>query len=283
MDEMFANNVPRDEYTYCAAMNVSYHGLPPLETNTPSRTAVHPIPSDAILTLVCPSSVHALFYPRCVPLFVTPTFYYLILVYRLSLFGFVDYILHPDVASAHLRAPLSPSYLSVIHPSPKRRAQSGVYVARGRGIPAENELTPVSSLRTLPNTTHLIYPPPQNINMCAQVEGIWQREAEIALPIPNLLSTYALGLPVCPCVFYLPRLLSIFCQRAEKACKEAGKWREAAEFLQRMRADGVPPNTIAYNTVIGACAFFGKPNKAWNNNRVSSSFVRPTSAVRFRK
>lgn len=47
-----------------------------------------------------------------------------------------------------------------------------------------------------------------------------------------------------------------------------------------MKADGVPPNTIAYNTAIGACAFFGRPNKAWNNNRETSSFIRPTSTVR---
>ncbi|CAM9599295.1 unnamed protein product, partial [Hapterophycus canaliculatus] len=62
------------------------------------------------------------------------------------------------------------------------------------------------------------------------------------------------------------------------ACKEAGKWREAAAFLPKMKADGVPPNTIAYNTAIGACAFFGKPKKAWNNDRETSSFIRPTSA-----
>eukprot|EP00752_Nemacystus_decipiens_P009836 g8774.t2 len=74
----------------------------------------------------------------------------------------------------------------------------------------------------------------------------------------------------------VPRDEYTYCA-AMNACKEAGKWREAAAFLPKMKADGVPPNTIAYNTAIGACAFFGKANKAWNNNRRSSSFVRPTS------
>ncbi|CAM9174214.1 unnamed protein product, partial [Ectocarpus fasciculatus] len=74
----------------------------------------------------------------------------------------------------------------------------------------------------------------------------------------------------------VPRDEYTYCA-AMNACKEAGKWLQAAAFLPRMRADGVPPNTIAYNTAIGACAFFGRPNKAWNNNRETSSFIRPTS------
>ncbi|CAM9498192.1 unnamed protein product [Ectocarpus sp. 12 AP-2014] len=74
----------------------------------------------------------------------------------------------------------------------------------------------------------------------------------------------------------VPRDEYTYCA-AMNACKEAGKWMQAAAFLPRMRADGVPPNTIAYNTAIGACAFFGRPNKAWNNNRETSSFMRPTS------
>lgn len=53
--------------------------------------------------------------------------------------------------------------------------------------------------------------------------------------------------------------------RANKVCKEAGKWETAVSLIRQMEDDGVAPNLVAYNTVIGACAFFGRPSKPWDS------------------
>ncbi|CAN0416590.1 unnamed protein product, partial [Discosporangium mesarthrocarpum] len=43
-----------------------------------------------------------------------------------------------------------------------------------------------------------------------------------------------------------------------KVFKLANRWREAVGLLYQMRAEGVQPNSICYNTAIGACAEAGR-------------------------
>lgn len=45
--------------------------------------------------------------------------------------------------------------------------------------------------------------------------------------------------------------------------ERAGEWREALALAKRMeQADGVSPNVVTFNSVIGACKTAGRPEEA---------------------
>lgn len=57
------------------------------------------------------------------------------------------------------------------------------------------------------------------------------------------------------------------------------------DLLRRMKEDGVPPTQVAFNTAIGACAFFGRPSKLSTGefffvSRLAAEAARAEAAVR---